>query len=335
MNGKSSMKSISLRSSKAMSKDSERIFQQSARKLEEESKAPPFTLTLSGHVIESAHYFMSIHTQLCTFKTDDNERLHGLLFTPPNQQSDLALVFVHGVAMNFYLPPFSVFGQELAERGYHCFVINTRGHDWIARAGNLTKFGGSAYENLEDCLLDLDGALDYLKQQGYRRFVFVGHSLGAIKSIIYQGTRQSSDVVGIVSCSAPKQFYSERIGRQPAFRETIEKAEALVAEGRGEELLSIAVGATPGLFTARTHLNKYGKDDRNDCRPYAKRIGCPLLAIVGSVESKFFHEYAQEIVAATGPEAMYKNIEGANHFYNKHTLEIVEIIHRWLAQFND
>jgi len=32
---------------------------------------------------------------------------------------------------------------------------------------------------------------------------------------------------------------------------------------------------------------------------------------------------------------MYKNIEGANHFYNKHTLEIVEIIHRWLAQFND
>jgi hypothetical protein len=26
---------------------------------------------------------MKIHTQLCTFKTDDDERLHGLLFTPP------------------------------------------------------------------------------------------------------------------------------------------------------------------------------------------------------------------------------------------------------------
>ena len=53
----------------------------------------------------------------------------------------------------------------------------------------------------------------------------------------------------------------------------------MVAEGRGEELLSIAVGATPGIFSARTHLDKYGRDDRNDCRPYAKRIGCPLLAI--------------------------------------------------------
>jgi len=275
-----------------------------------------------------------ICTQFCTFKTADNERLHGLLFTPPDEHSDLALVFVHGVAMNFYLPPLVVFGQELASRRHHCFVINTRGHDWIARAGNLTKFGGSAYENLEDCLLDLDGALAYLAHQGYGRFILVGHSLGAIKSIIYQGTRQRKDVAGIVSCSAPKQFYSERIARQPRFRETIEKAENLVAEGKGEELMSISVGATPGVFSARTHLNKYGKDDRNDCRPYANRLDCPLLAIVGSAEPTFFHEYAQELVAAAGPQAIYRSVHGGNHFYNRHTAEIVEIIYQWLAQFD-
>ena len=113
---------------------------------------------------------MSIQTQLCTFKTADNQRLHGLLFTPSGELSDLALVFVHGVAMNFYLPPLAIFGQELAQRRHHCFVINTRGHDWIARAGNLTKFGGSAYENLEDCLFDLDAALDYLRKAGLSPF---------------------------------------------------------------------------------------------------------------------------------------------------------------------
>ncbi len=95
---------------------------------------------------------MNFQTEICTFKTADNERLHGALFTPPERPSDLALLFVHGVAMNFYLPPLFTFGQELAARGFHSFVINTRGHDWISRAGNLTKFGGSAYENLEDCL---------------------------------------------------------------------------------------------------------------------------------------------------------------------------------------
>ncbi|MBI2365354.1 MAG: alpha/beta fold hydrolase [Deltaproteobacteria bacterium] len=278
---------------------------------------------------------MSIQTRLCAFRTADKERLHGLLLTPPEAESDLALVFVHGVAMNFYLPPLATFGQELAKRGFHSFVINTRGHDWIARAGNLTKFGGSAYENVEDCLLDLDGAFNFLRQHDYHRFVLVGHSLGAIKSIIYQGTRQRSDVVGVVSCSAPRQFYSERIARQPGFAETIAKAENLIAEGKGEELLSVAVGPTPGIFSARSHVNKYGKDDRNDCRPYAERLGCPLLAIVGGAEPKLFLEYAQEMAAAAGPNSSCKLVEGANHFYNRHTREIVEIIYQWLGRYAD
>ena len=278
---------------------------------------------------------MNCQTEICTFRTSDNERLHGALLTPPGSPNDLALVFVHGVAMNFYLPPLFLFGQTLAARGYHCFVINTRGHDWICRAGNLTRFGGSAYENLDDCLVDLDGALAFLAGRGYRRFVLVGHSLGAIKSIIYQGTRRRSDMAGIVSCSAPKQFYSERIARQPKFRELIEQAEAMVSDGRGEELMSVAVGATPGIFSARTHLDKYGKDDRNDCRPYAKSLGCPLLAIVGGAEPKLFHEYAQEIVANAGANATYEQVDGGNHFYNRHISQIVEVIERWLRRFKD
>jgi len=278
---------------------------------------------------------MNCQTEICTFKTSDNERLHGALLTPPQSPADLALVFVHGVAMNFYLPPLFLFGQELAARGYHCFVINTRGHDWICRAGNLTRFGGSAYENLDDCLADLDGALAFLAGRGYRRFVLVGHSLGAIKSIIYQGTRRRSDMAGIVSCSAPKQFYSERIARQPKFRELIEQAESMVSDGRGDDLMSVAVGATPGIFSARTHLDKYGKDDRNDCRPYAKSLGCPLLAIVGGAEPKLFHEYAQEIVANAGADATYEQVDGGNHFYNRHIAQIVEVIDRWLRRFKD
>ncbi len=276
-----------------------------------------------------------MNTQLCTFKTADNERLHGLLFTPQTAHKDRALLFVHGVAMNFYLPPLSVFGQELAQRGFHSFVINTRGHDWISRAGNLTKFGGSAYETLEECLPDLDGALGYLQERGYRRFVLIGHSLGAIKSIIYQGRRRRADIAAVVSCSAPRQFFSERVARQPGFREVIEKAEAMIAAGDSEELLTVGVGSTPGIFTARTHVNKYGRDDRNDCRPYARLLGCPLLAIVGSAEPRFFHEYAEEIVAAAAPRGTCRVVQGANHFYNRHTLEIVAIIDQWLRQAID
>jgi pimeloyl-ACP methyl ester carboxylesterase len=278
---------------------------------------------------------MSIQTQLCTFKTADNERLHGLLFTPPEEQSDLALLLVHGVAMNFYLPPLAVFGQDLAKRGYHALVINTRGHDWISRAGNLTKFGGSAYEKVEDCIADLDAALEWLWRHHYRRFVLIGHSLGAIKSIIYQSTRQRPDVIGIVSCSPPKQFHAERMARQPGFHEILAHAESLVTAGKGEEVLSISLGGSPSLFSARTLLNKFTKDNRNDLRPHAKRLGCPVLVIVGGAEPKFFHEYAQEIADAAGPYGSFKLVKNANHFYNRHTPEFVGLIHHWLERFDD
>ena len=200
------------------------------------------------------------------------------------------------------------------------------------RAGNLAKFGGSAYENLDDCFADLDGALDFLTGRQYKRFVLVGHSLGAIKSIIYQGTRRRSDIAGVVSCSAPKQFYSERIERQPKFRELIDQAESMVATGRGEELMLVPVGATPGIFSARTHLDKYGKDDRNDCRPYARSLGSPLLAIAGGAEPQFFHDYATELVANAGANATYESIDGGNHFYHRHTRETVELMDRWFSR---
>lgn len=199
---------------------------------------------------------MSIETQLLSFTTSDRERLHGLLFTPRERQSDLALLLVHGVAMNFYLPPLPTFGQALAERGHQCFVINTRGHDWISRAGNLTKFGGAAYETFEDSAKDLDGALDCLSAQGYKRFILVGHSLGCVKSLLYQGTRQLADIIGVISCSCPTQFYSARAEEQPDFKQLMAKAEQMVAQDKGEEFLWAWTSGAMGLFSARTYVNK-------------------------------------------------------------------------------
>jgi pimeloyl-ACP methyl ester carboxylesterase len=276
---------------------------------------------------------MSIETRLLNFKTSDRETLHGLLFTPRKRKSDLALLLVHGVAMNFYLPPLAMFGQALAEHDYHCFVINTRGHDWISRAGNLTKFGGAAYETFEDSAKDFDGALDCLSVRGYKRFILVGHSLGCVKSLLYQGARQRPDVVGVVSCSCPRQFYSARAEDQPEFEQLMAKAEEMVAHGKGEELIRAWTSGAMGMFSARTYVNKYGKHEINDVRPHAARLGCPHLLIAGSAEHPFFPRYAKELTEAGGATATYKLIPGSDHFYFGHESEAIGIIVDWLKQF--
>jgi len=276
---------------------------------------------------------MTIETRLLSFKTNDNETLHGLLFTPRERTSEVALLLVHGVAMNFYLPPLATFGQALAERGHHCFVINTRGHDWINRAGDLTDFCGATYEKFEDSAQDFDGALECLSQQGYKHFILVGHSLGCIKSLLYQGSRRRQDVIGVISCSCPKQFYSARAAEQPEFKAIMEQAESMVGAGKAKEFLWARASGAMALFCAETFVNKYGKHENNDVRPHAGRLGCPHLAIAGGAEHPFFPEYAQELAHAGGASASYKIVPGSDHFYHDHEAEVIDILADWLKQF--
>lgn len=277
---------------------------------------------------------MAGRAELLSFVTADQETLHGALFrADASPRPDLALVMIHGVAMSFYTGPLRVFAEALAGRGHHAFSINCRGHDWIARGGDLTAFRGATYENFEDCELDIDAAIDRMKQEGYARFVLVGHSLGSVKSIYYQGMRRRDDVVGVISCSAPRQFYSARQVEDPEFEARMADAERRVAGGEGEEFLWAPASGAMGPFTYRTYVSKYGRHETNDVRPHAARLGCPLLITAGEIEAAYFRELARELNESAGPDnSTCIIVPGADHFYAGCEAFMIDTLDGWLKE---
>lgn len=275
---------------------------------------------------------MGIVTELCRATTTDRETLHGLLFQPSESTpADLVVLLLHGVGGNFYSSVVASVGQALAERGYHAAVMNTRGHDWVSTSSGASRFRGAAFENFEDCMADIDGLLAFLGERGYRRFVLFGHSLGAVKVVFYQGTRQRSDVVGVAACSGPRQFYSSRLLEHEDFPQKIVEAQDMLAEGRPEDFLWAQTGTSIGLFSARTFVSKYGPHERNDVRPHAGRVGCPLLATAGGDEALSYARHARELAEAAGPAGTCHVVPGANHAYDRHRDELFDLTAGWLA----
>jgi pimeloyl-ACP methyl ester carboxylesterase len=275
---------------------------------------------------------MPLCAELCELTTTDGQALHGLLYTPPEGPSDArAVLIVHGVSGTFYQRPYPQLSEALARRGFTTLVANNRGHDWVARAGDGSPTSGATYEMFEHCVLDIDAGLNHLAERGFEQFALVGHSLGATKVVYYQGTRHRADVAAVVVCSAPMLFYSTRRLEQPGFDELLARAQAMVAEGRGEELFHARAGSGPGLFSARTYVNKYGPEEHTDVRPLAERVGCPLLAMCGSAEfSPNFVPYAREIAERAGGASHV--IDGATHNYAGCEDEVGNLIADWLRR---
>jgi pimeloyl-ACP methyl ester carboxylesterase len=266
---------------------------------------------------------------LCEFTTADGEVLHGLLYSG-NREDERAFFLIHGVGGTFYARPYPQLAEALAARGFCVLTANTRGHDWVTRAADGAPRLGATFENFEDCLLDLDAGLACLGERGFRRFVVMGHSLGAVKVVFYQGTRQRPDVAAVVACSTPRLFYSTRVQEQPDFADRMTQAQKLLGEGRGSELFWATAGSGPGLFSARTYVSKYGPAEQTDVRRLAPRLGCPLLTIAGSEEfSPTFVPYAEELARLANGTVQI--VAGAPHSYEGYESRVADLIADWLV----
>ena len=140
-------------------------------------------------------------------------------------------------------------GRGLAEQGYACLALNTKGHDTVWAEQGAGRYYGNALEILDNSRSDLRAGIDYLWEKGYRSIGILGHSMGAVKVGYYAANENDDRVAAVIPISPVRLSYSYYMESEDAeeFRGIIEQADQLEAEDKAQELMESAVPHRPDV----------------------------------------------------------------------------------------
>jgi alpha-beta hydrolase superfamily lysophospholipase len=169
--------------------------------------------------------------RLIRFKADDGFPISALLVTKDHGRkediTDIPLLLqVHGLLGHFLARGTPrLLPHALLECGFNSLSINTR----LANAGQITGVG-----IFDDTIRDIDAAVTFLLQEGFKTIFVLGYSLGASMVAHWATNREYPQVKGLIlesvlysgADSQRKRF--EKWGSTPTYEEIIQKARSVL-----------------------------------------------------------------------------------------------------------
>jgi len=217
--------------------------------------------------------------------TSDGVRLNGFLSEP--RQLRHVWILVHGVNSNFYSSTLlSELSRKLANEDTAVLLANTRGHDILSfNTGPTPMRVGSQIESLSASQLDLDAWVQFLIKKGVERISLLGHSLGALKCILW--SLKKHDCLDALVAISPPRLNTDLLLSDPirgtVFREHLTEASEKCDAGIPEFVMKVRF-PLPMWICASTYLDKYGSGERYDYVTMANQLKIPTLWTFGQFE---------------------------------------------------
>ena len=155
--------------------------------------------------------------ELVRINSIDEIEQPGILYTP-NENTNKIVIHVHGLNGNFYENRFlDILAKSYTDKNYAFLTFNNRGRDFITellKGNDFTVIGGSL-ERFKDCILDIEGIVNWVKAKGYNEIILEGHSYGCNKVLYYYKHKKDDKIKKIVllaPCDIPsegKKFLSD------------------------------------------------------------------------------------------------------------------------------
>lgn len=285
--------------------------------------------------------------ELEKINTADGLILNGIFFNP-KKQSKKAALFIHGFPGNFYLNSEIInnLAKEFDKSGFSLLSLNTRGHDIInvsfKKNGGVLILG-SAFEDFDDCLFDIEAGIKFLNSQGFNEIILIGISGGADKTGFYLSKKPNESVKGSVFLSPGSNISIIKKELKGKFDLLLKKAFEMVKKGNGNELiLEIKLGFPVSwkrfisLYSEKSNENVFPVHNSKSEFKYLSQIKIPILTVIGD-KDRFFDNFDLEKIAEllkqkikNSPDFRFKAIKNANHQFKRKEKELSSLIKNWI-----
>ncbi len=275
--------------------------------------------------------------------TSDGVRLHGFLVAPAKTRD--AWVLVHGVNSNFYSSSLLIdIAHRLSSQAFGVLLVNTRGHDILSfNSGPAPVRTGSQIENIAASQLDLDAWFQFLNSQGFDRIHLLGHSLGAIKAVLWslKGNRHLKSLVAVSPPRLNTNLLMEDPNRGRVFSEHLRDAKKWCEDDQPDYVMKVRF-PLPMWISASAYLDKYGSGEKYDYLAMVPEIKVPTLWTFGQYEvesgsSNFYqansvlNQYLLDRQEALGIHSV-RVVPDADHSYRGVTAQLGEVLNGWWSR---
>lgn len=224
----------------------------------------------------------------------DGFLLPGLLFEPKHK-TKRAVIVLHGNGSSSVFYPIAktaTYAQYFTAKGVAYLGFNNRGSGYVTkirkyvRGVEVEQKAGTAYELIKDCVKDIDGAVDFLRAQGYAELYLLGFSTGANKVCVYNYYKPKNKIAKyILACGGDDSgvFYTE-LGKK-GFLSLLRSAQRKVQRGQGAEL--VPGGVVGSIYSYQSVVDILNPDGDYNTFPYVDYFGK-----LGLSQKKLFRHYA-------------------------------------------
>jgi pimeloyl-ACP methyl ester carboxylesterase len=289
------------------------------------------------------------------FPTPDGLTLPGLLYRGKKDKAVVIYLHGNGSSSVFYdTENHQPLALALAEKKISILNFNNRGAHIIKRLnqkkGKKTerKLFGMAYEKIKECVYDIDGAIAFLRKQGYTTFYLAGASTGANKICVYNYYKSKNEVSKcVLLCGADDTgIYYQGLGKSK-FWKLLATAKKKIKSKKGEEiikeLLPQDIFSYQGFWDIANPDGDYNvfpfyelfHKTQLSTRPlfrHFRSIKKPSLVIYGD-QDEFSRGVPKIVGALKGfqPRFEYRIIKGADHRFSEHKKILARTIANWLV----